>query len=438
MRPTPRAPCCSTSAAAPGTRRAAASCSASRRRCCRRCATAPPNSADRAGAARRRRCRSAASPATSRRRRVGQACFAPGMVKSTYGTGCFVLLNTGDDAGRLAQPAADHRRLAARRRSAPMRWRARSSSPARRCNGCATGSALIARRGGDAARWRRRPIPAQAVYLVPAFVGLGAPYWDAEARGAIFGLTRATGPRGARPRGAGERRLPDPRPARGDAAPIGRGDGRDGAARRWRHGRLATGRCSSSPTCSAPRSTGRWCWRRRRSARPIWPGCRPASARRPAEFASALAAANAASCRRWRAAERERRLCRLAGRGAADAVRGAVGQKKGRALADPPPSRVFGGTPTSSPSAGSRPASPGRPGCSARLVRADQDGEVLGHEAALDRLDADLLQRVRRSRSRRACRRTGRDRPGRGSRRRSRRSGWSRSRGPSGARGSAG
>ena len=70
---------------------------------------------------------------------VGQACFKPGMVKSTYGTGCFAVLNTGDGSSRLeeqtARPPSPTGSTAAR----PMRWRARSSSPARPCNGSATG-----------------------------------------------------------------------------------------------------------------------------------------------------------------------------------------------------------------------------------------------------------------------------------------------------------
>ena len=70
---------------------------------------------------------------------IGQACFRPGMLKATYGTGCFAVLNTGADAGREPQPAARHHRLPARRGSRPTRWRARSSSPARWCSGCATG-----------------------------------------------------------------------------------------------------------------------------------------------------------------------------------------------------------------------------------------------------------------------------------------------------------
>jgi glycerol kinase len=123
---------------------------------------------------------------------IGQACFEPGMVKSTYGTGCFAVLNTGKDLVR-----SKNRLL---------------STIAYRLNGKTTyaleGSIFIA---GAAVQWLRDGLgvienakqsgdlaaeadPNQDVYLVPAFTGLGAPYWDAEARGAIYGLTRATGP----------------------------------------------------------------------------------------------------------------------------------------------------------------------------------------------------------------------------------------------------
>jgi len=122
---------------------------------------------------------------------IGQACFQPNMMKSTYGTGCFAILNTGD------QCVQSKNRLL--------------STIAYRLNGQTTyaleGSIFIA---GAAVQWLRDGIEviehaahsgelaAQAdasheVYLVPAFVGLGAPYWDADCRGAIFGLTRATG-----------------------------------------------------------------------------------------------------------------------------------------------------------------------------------------------------------------------------------------------------
>jgi glycerol kinase len=123
---------------------------------------------------------------------IGQACFEPGMMKSTYGTGCFAVLNTGADMVR-----SKNRLL---------------TTIAYRLNGETTyaleGSIFIA---GAAVQWLRDGLgiierasqtgelaeeadPQQEVYLVPAFTGLGAPYWDAEARGAMFGLTRATGP----------------------------------------------------------------------------------------------------------------------------------------------------------------------------------------------------------------------------------------------------
>ncbi len=123
---------------------------------------------------------------------IGQACFEPGMMKSTYGTGCFALLNTGD------QMILSRNRLL--------------TTIAYRLAGQTTyaleGSIFIA---GAAVQWLRDGLgvvkeaaetdamaraadPAQEVILVPAFTGLGAPYWDAEARGALYGLTRATGP----------------------------------------------------------------------------------------------------------------------------------------------------------------------------------------------------------------------------------------------------
>ena len=123
---------------------------------------------------------------------VGQACFAPGMLKSTYGTGCFALLNTG------ATPVASQNRLL--------------TTIAYQLDGQPTyaleGSIFIA---GAVVQWLRdglkiidsapdtQPLaetadPEQNVVLVPAFTGLGAPYWDAECRGAIYGLTRGTGP----------------------------------------------------------------------------------------------------------------------------------------------------------------------------------------------------------------------------------------------------
>ena len=123
---------------------------------------------------------------------IGQACFRPGMFKSTYGTGCFAILNTGADLVR-----SKNRML---------------STIAYRLDGKTTyaleGSIFIA---GAAVQWLRDGLKiiseakqtgelaanadsGHQVYLVPAFTGLGAPYWDAQARGAIFGLTRNSGP----------------------------------------------------------------------------------------------------------------------------------------------------------------------------------------------------------------------------------------------------
>jgi glycerol kinase len=124
---------------------------------------------------------------------IGQACFAPGMLKATYGTGCFALLNTG------GTPVASSNRLL--------------TTIAYQLGGkrsyALEGSIFVA---GAAVQWLRDGLhvvrnaaetgelaeaadPTQDVILVPAFVGLGAPYWRPDARGALFGLTRATGPR---------------------------------------------------------------------------------------------------------------------------------------------------------------------------------------------------------------------------------------------------
>lgn len=123
---------------------------------------------------------------------IGQACFAPGMLKATYGTGCFAVLNTGQ-----TMVSSKNRLL---------------TTIAYRLDGVTTyaleGSIFVA---GAAVQWLRDGLkiigkaadsgalaekadPTQQLYLVPAFVGLGAPHWDAEARGAIYGLTRNSGP----------------------------------------------------------------------------------------------------------------------------------------------------------------------------------------------------------------------------------------------------
>jgi glycerol kinase len=122
---------------------------------------------------------------------IGQGCLSPGMMKATYGTGCFALLHTG------AEPVASRNRLL--------------TTIAYQIGGKRTyaleGAIFVA---GAAVQWLRdglgliraadelddlaaRADPAEQVYLVPAFVGLGAPWWDANARAAIYGLTRKSG-----------------------------------------------------------------------------------------------------------------------------------------------------------------------------------------------------------------------------------------------------
>ena len=123
---------------------------------------------------------------------IGQACFKPGMLKSTYGTGCFALLNTGDDLvtsqNRLLGTIAyqfDGKPTYALEGSifiagAVVQW-------------LRDGLGIIAK-AADTQHLAEKADPSVEMYLVPAFTGLGAPYWDAEARGAIFGLTRNAGP----------------------------------------------------------------------------------------------------------------------------------------------------------------------------------------------------------------------------------------------------
>ncbi len=120
----------------------------------------------------------------------GQACFEPGMAKNTYGTGCFMLMNTGEQAIR-----SEHGLLTT------IAWGVDG-----KVEYALEGSIFIA---GSAIQWLRdglrmvnnvskseayatRVKSTEGVYMVPAFVGLGTPYWDSEVRGAVFGLTRGT------------------------------------------------------------------------------------------------------------------------------------------------------------------------------------------------------------------------------------------------------
>ncbi len=137
----------------------------------------------------------------------GQACFTRGMVKSTYGTGCFMLVNTG------SEPVVSQHRLL--------------TTPAYRLGGQTTyaleGSIFVA---GAAVKWLRdglgviadaaetdsmaTQVPdSHGIYMVPAFVGLGAPHWDPDARGAILGPHAQRDQRASRARCPRSRRLPD-------------------------------------------------------------------------------------------------------------------------------------------------------------------------------------------------------------------------------------
>ncbi|WP_245891197.1 glycerol kinase GlpK [Desmospora activa] len=121
----------------------------------------------------------------------GQACFEAGMAKNTYGTGCFMLMHTGEKAVR-----SQHGLLTT------IAWGFDG-----RVEYALEGSIFVAgaaiqwlrdglqilEKSADSEQYARRLSSNEGVYLVPAFVGLGAPYWDSNARGAMFGLTRGTG-----------------------------------------------------------------------------------------------------------------------------------------------------------------------------------------------------------------------------------------------------
>ncbi len=122
----------------------------------------------------------------------GQACFAPGLVKNTYGTGCFMLMNTGEQAIRSRNNLLT-----------TIGWRIGEGHT----QYCLEGSVFMAgaviqwlrdglhmiQSAGETEAIARSVASTEGVYLVPAFVGLGAPYWDSYARGTMVGLTRGSG-----------------------------------------------------------------------------------------------------------------------------------------------------------------------------------------------------------------------------------------------------
>ena len=122
---------------------------------------------------------------------VGQACFTPGMVKSTYGTGCFMLMNTGEKAVH-----STHRLLTTIGYQTNRHFTYASEGSI-----FVAGAAIqwlrdglkLIKAAGETERLAANTSSNKGVYFVPAFTGLGAPYWDPHARGAVFGLTRDVG-----------------------------------------------------------------------------------------------------------------------------------------------------------------------------------------------------------------------------------------------------
>ncbi len=249
---------------------------------------------------------------------IGQGCFEPGMVKSTYGTGCFALLNTGPE------------RLASRNRLL--------TTIAYQLEGQRTyaleGAIFIA---GAAVQWLRdalkiiasapevgplaqRADPAEQVYLVPAFVGLGAPYWDAQARGAILRPDAQFRRRRVGKGRARIRRLSDPRPSGSHACRLANVTCQNRIARRWRDDRerpvhavpLRHPRMSGRSADGAGNDGHRCCISRRPRRRNL---------RRPCRIRKAVAARPplraAHGCERARA-----KVCGLEAGGAANLDRG--------------------------------------------------------------------------------------------------------------------
>ena len=165
----------------------------------------------------------------------GQAAYDAGMAKNTYGTGCFMLMNTGADP----QPSSNNllTTIAWQVADQPLQY-------------ALEGSIFVA---GAAVQWLRDEMKLigsaaeseaiamsvdsnDGVYMVPAFVGLGAPYWDQYARGAIVGLTRGSGQSANRPRHTGVHRLSNAR-CRRRPCPLIPDWPLDRASRRWRRSR---------------------------------------------------------------------------------------------------------------------------------------------------------------------------------------------------------
>jgi glycerol kinase len=230
---------------------------------------------------------------------IGQACFEPGMIKSTYGTGCFALLVTGEEAvastNRLLTTIAwqlDGRRAYALEGSifmagATVQW-------------LRDGLGIIAK-ASEAGELAARPTRRSACISCPPSPGSARP-GGMRRRAAPSSASPA--PRAA-PRSAGPRwRAWRCRPPTSSTPCAATGPAWAIRCCAWTAAwSPATGPCSSSPTSSAPRWTGRWCRRRRRWVPPISPASRRGCCRRPAT-PPPTGGATAASCRAWRAPRR--------------------------------------------------------------------------------------------------------------------------------------
>ena len=122
---------------------------------------------------------------------IGQACFEPGMAKSTYGTGCFLMLNTGDQALRSENRLLTT--MAYRLKGKPCYAMEGSIFVAGAAMQWLRDGLRLIRHASESTAHAEKVGVDNPVYLVPAFTGLGAPHWDPHARGAIMGLTRDTG-----------------------------------------------------------------------------------------------------------------------------------------------------------------------------------------------------------------------------------------------------
>ncbi len=191
----------------------------------------------------------------------GQGCFAPGMVKNTYGTGCFVLMHTGSEA--VASERGLVTTIACGAGGAPTYALEGSVFIAGAAVQWLRDGLKILKNAAESEALARKVDSTLGVYVVPAFVGLGAPYWDptraAPSSGsrAASSASTSSAPRSKRSptRPATSSRRWRPTPSKPIAAP----------ARRRRARRPTTSSCSSRPTCSAPPSIARRSSRRRRS-----------------------------------------------------------------------------------------------------------------------------------------------------------------------------